>query len=62
MHRVKTFLEHMRFFFNFILLTAIGILRYMIFIAWLASECSKRDTYKGNTIENQGCLFVYVFF
>ncbi len=23
-------------------------------------ECSERDTYRGNTIENQGCLFVYI--
>ncbi len=24
----------------------------------LASERSERDTYRGNTIENRGCLFV----
>ncbi len=27
----------------------------------LASECSERDTLRVNTIENQGCLFVYVW-
>ncbi len=27
----------------------------------LASERSERDTYRGNTIENLGCLFVYMF-
>ncbi len=27
----------------------------------LASERSERDTLRGNTIENQGCLFVYMF-
>ncbi len=25
----------------------------------LASERSERDTYRGNTIENRGCLFIY---
>ncbi len=25
----------------------------------LASERSQRDTYRGNTIENRGCLFIY---
>ncbi len=24
----------------------------------LASERSERDTYRGNTIENRGCLFI----
>ena len=27
----------------------------------LASERSERDTHRGNTIENKGCLFVYLF-
>ncbi len=27
----------------------------------LASECSERDTYRGNTIENRGCLFIYLY-
>ncbi len=27
----------------------------------LASERSERDTYRGNTIENRGCLFIYLF-
>ncbi len=26
----------------------------------LASERSERDTYRGNTIENRGCLFIYM--
>ncbi len=26
----------------------------------LASERSERDTYRGNTIENRGCLFIYL--
>ncbi len=26
-----------------------------------ASERSERDTYRGNTIENRGCLFIYLF-
>ncbi len=28
-------------------------------ILLLASERSERDTYRGNTIENRGCLFIY---
>ncbi len=27
----------------------------------LARERSERDTYRGNTIENRGCLFIYLF-
>ncbi len=27
----------------------------------LVSERSERDTYRGNTIENRGCLFIYLF-
>ncbi len=27
----------------------------------LASERSEQDTYRGNTIENWGCLFIYLF-
>ncbi len=27
----------------------------------LASERSERDTYRGNTIENRGYLFIYLF-
>ncbi len=27
----------------------------------LASERSERDTYRGNTNENRGCLFIYLF-
>ncbi len=30
-------------------------------ILYLASERSERDTYRGNTIENRGCLFIYLF-
>ncbi len=26
-----------------------------------ASERSERDTYRANTIENRGCLFIYLF-
>ncbi len=26
----------------------------------MASERSERDTYRGNTIENRGCLFIYL--
>ncbi len=25
----------------------------------MASERSERDTYRGNTIENRGCLYIY---
>ncbi len=32
-----------------------------IFKFLLASERSERDTYRGNTIENRGCLFIYLF-
>ncbi len=28
--------------------------------SFLASERSERDTYRGNTIENRGCLFIYL--
>ncbi len=28
---------------------------------YLASERSERDTYRGNTIENRGCLFIYIY-
>ncbi len=28
---------------------------------YLASECSERNTYRGNTIENRGCLFIYIY-
>ncbi len=27
----------------------------------LVSERSERDTYRGNTIENRGCLFIYLY-
>ncbi len=27
----------------------------------LASERSERDTYRGNTIENRGCLCIYMY-
>ncbi len=27
----------------------------------MASERSERDTYRGNTIENRGCLFIYMY-
>ncbi len=27
----------------------------------MASERSERDTYRDNTIENRGCLFIYLF-
>ncbi len=30
-------------------------------ICLLASERSERDTYRGNTIENRGCLFIYIY-
>ncbi len=29
-------------------------------VCLLASERSERDTYRGNTIENRGCLFIYL--
>ncbi len=29
-----------------------------MFTLLLASERSERDTYRGNTIENRGCLFI----
>ncbi len=28
----------------------------------LAGEQSERDTYRGNTSENWGCLFVYIYY
>ncbi len=31
------------------------------FIVFLASERSERDTCRGNTIENRGCLFIYLY-
>ncbi len=31
------------------------------YIYLLASERSERDTYRGNTIENRGCLFIYLY-
>ncbi len=31
------------------------------YIYLLASERSERDTYRGNTIENRGCQFVYLY-
>ncbi len=30
-------------------------------LALLASEQSERDTLRGNTIDNRGCLFVYIY-
>ncbi len=27
----------------------------------LANERSERDTYRGNTIENRECLFIYIY-
>ncbi len=36
-------------------------LRFQIYIILLASERSERDTYRGNTIKNRGCLFIYLF-
>ncbi len=40
-------------------------LRYFVLLehitSLLASERSERDTYRGNTIENRGCLFIYLF-
>ncbi len=29
--------------------------------AFLASSRSERDTYSSNTIENRGCLFIYIY-
>ncbi len=34
--------------------------KHPILFNYLASERSERDTYRGNTIENQGCLFIYI--
>ncbi len=35
---------------------------FVLFIFfYLASERSERDTYRGNTIENRGCLFIYIY-
>ncbi len=31
------------------------------FMSRLIGERSERDTYRGNTIENRGCLFIYLF-
>ncbi len=35
-----------------------GVATQMKTFDYLASERSERDTYRGNTIENRGCLFV----
>ncbi len=34
---------------------------FYLAIILLASERSERDTYRGNTIENRGCLFIYLY-
>ncbi len=38
---------------------------FLVFIAAIAmllvSERSERDTYRGNTIKNRGCLFIYIY-
>ncbi len=34
---------------------------YFYILKYLASERSKRDTLRGNTIENRGYLFVYIY-
>ncbi len=34
---------------------------FIYLFIYLASERSERDTYRGNTIENRGCLFIYLF-
>ncbi len=33
---------------------------YSVHSPLLASERSERDTYRGNTIENRGCQFIYL--
>ncbi len=33
---------------------------YYVYFVYLVSERSERDTYRGNTIENRGCLFIYI--
>ena len=33
----------------------------VLFAMLLASERSEQDTLRGETIENRGCLFVYMF-
>ncbi len=33
----------------------------MTYVSSLASEHSERDTYRGNTIENRGCLFISMY-
>ncbi len=34
---------------------------YLLLLLLLASERSERDTYRGNTIENRGCLFICIY-
>ncbi len=41
--------------------TVLGVDNAKSGICYLASELSERDTYRGNTIENRGCLFIYMF-
>ncbi len=41
--------------------TVLGVDNAKSGICYLASERSERDTYRGNTIENRGCLFIYLF-
>ncbi len=33
---------------------------YILLLLLLVSERSERDTYRINTIENRGCLFIYI--
>ncbi len=44
-----------------IMIIIIMIIILLLLLLLLASERSERDTYRGNTIENRGCLFIYLF-
>ncbi len=40
---------------------SIFLAHHVLYFLLLASERSERDTYRGNTIENRGCQFVYLY-
>ncbi len=39
----------------------IFLLLLLLLLLLLASERSEQDTYRGNTIENRGCLFICIY-
>ncbi len=47
------------FVFEALTISKILFSSFYQFSLLLASERSERDTYRGNTIENRGCLFIY---